>query len=404
MKAMVTETRPRAVPTRSLWPSLLLAALLATAIGPGCGGGSTSSAPTQAPPTASALDFTIAPMVNNGTVVEFRWSGSGATSYRIEVGSTSGASDVATLDTAGPSTSFTWTGVGVGNFYARVKGRQGTTLGAPSNEVLVGSIDARQLVDALFFAYGPLAVVGNFGRGLLTGYWQDRALGWEPGTSFTVILGESVPAAFAASAEKTVQQIAPATKGAVNPTMGGRRPDPLPSPGPGEVTISMVTLSEVKDQCSCASCVGCATTWYRWSFAQRAQILMSPEAEVATAAHEIGHVVGLAHAISAAGVRPPLTMGLTTDARYAPNGRVDVLEPATVRMLETVYAAGLTAGSTRRQFEAAGLVPPEGTGAASLAASDRRAREYVVKEDGLETVVTKPFCEAVSQAQSSPRP
>lgn len=374
---------------------LLLAILGGVAALSGCGGGSTPTAPEQAPPVASALDFTITPMVNNATVVEFRWAGTGASSYHLEIGSSSGASDVASFDTSGPTTAFTWTGVGIGNFYARVRGRQGTTLGAASNEVLVGSVDARQIVDALVFAYGPLAVVGNFGRGLLTGYWQDRVLGWEPGTGFTVILGESVPAAFASSTEKTLQQIEPATKGAVHAGAAGRQPDPLPSPGPGEVTISMLTVEEVKDQCSCTNCVGCATTWYRAAFAQRARILMSPEAEVATAAHELGHVIGLAHAISAAGVRPPLTMGLTTDAKYAPSGRMDVLEPATIRMLETIYGAGLTAGSTRRQFEAAGLVLPESAGAGSLAASDRRARGYAVNEDGIETVVTKPFCEGV---------
>lgn len=330
-------------------------------------------------------------MVNNETTVAFQWSGSGASGYRLVIGSSSGASDVATFDTGG-ATSFTWTKVPVGTFYARVVPMQGTTQGAASSDVVVGSIDPRQMIDALLFAYGPLAVAGNLGRGLLTGYWQDRMLGWQPGWGFAVTLGESVPAGFMTSAEKTVQQIGPATRDAVQAGIVGRAPDPLPSPGPGEVTMSMVTAQEVLAQCECDRCVGCAWTWYRGSFAQRGRILMSPSAEVATAAHELGHVIGLAHLISAAGVRPSFTMGVTTDAQYAPRGRLDVLEPATIRMLETIYGAGLTAGSTRRQFEAAGLVPPESTGGGSVAASERKPLGYDVREEGGEIVVRKPFC------------
>lgn len=335
---------------------------------------------------ATALDFAIIPMVSNGTVVDFRWSGSNASSYRLEIGSSSGASDVAMLDTSGPVTSWTWNGVPVGNFYARVKGLQGTTAGAASNEVLVGSIDARQMIDALIFGYGPLAVAGHLAGPIV----QDRMDGWQPGTGFEVVLGESVPADVAASADKTVQQIGPATKGAVQASVRGRRPDPLPGPRSGEVTISMLTTEEVKGQCKCNNCVGCAITWYLGSFAQRGRILISTQAQMAAAAHELGHVIGLAHIISAAGVRPPFTMGFTTDGQYSPGGQLNQLDPATIRMLETVYGAGLPAGSTRRQFEIAGLVPPGGAGAASPSLSQRSG--YLVTQEGLETVVLKPLC------------
>jgi hypothetical protein len=206
-----------------------------------------------------------------------------------------------------------------------------------------------------------------------------------------VILGESVPATVASATEKTVQQVDPATKGAVHASIEGRRPDPLPSPGPGEVMISVVSTQEVKDQCQCDNCVGCAWSWLRGSFVQRGRILLSTEAQLAASAHELGHVLGLAHIISAAGVRPPFTMGLTTDAKYAPSGQLDVLEPATIRMLETLYGMGLTAGSTRRQFEAAGLVPS--ASAARATESDRRSPGYLVETEGLETIVRKSLCE-----------
>jgi hypothetical protein len=138
--------------------------------------------------------------------------------------------------------------------------------------------------------------------------------------------------------------------------------------------------------------VGCAWHWVRGSFIQRGRILISTDAQASAAAHEIGHVIGLAHIISAAGVRPPFTMGFTTDGKYSPNGQSEVLEPATIRMLETIYGLGLTAGSSRPQFEAAGLVPPGGVGAAASAGSEHRGRGYIVRPDGLESIVIEPLC------------
>jgi hypothetical protein len=132
-------------------------------------------------------------MVDSGTEVAFRWSGSNASGYRLDLGSSSGASDVASLDTGGMA-SFTWTRVPIGNFYAWVVPRQGTTEGPPSSDVLVGSIDARQMIDALIFGRGPLAVAGNAAEPFVA----DHMEGWQPGMGFTIILGESVSAALAA--------------------------------------------------------------------------------------------------------------------------------------------------------------------------------------------------------------
>jgi hypothetical protein len=376
-------------------PRLRLIALVAAlAPLPGCGGGGGEGGPSQPSGPVSlqvvtGLDFTIVPMVSSGTVVELTWSSSGAPGYRVEVGSFSGGSAVATFEPAGSATSFTWTGVHTGNFYARVRGRDGTTLGPPSADVLIGSIDARQMIDALVFGYGPLAVAGNAAGPIV----PDRMEGWQPGTGFEVILGESLTASFTASAEKTVQQIGPATRGAVQAAIVGRRAEPLPPPGPGQVTIEMTGAQQVFDRCECTSCVGCAWTWFSGSFAQRGMILVSSASSPSTVAHELGHEIGLGHIISAAGVRPPFTMGVTTDGQYSPRGQLDVLDPATIRMLDTLYGAGLTAGSTRAQFEAAGLVPPLGEGASFRApASARKPSGYVVRPDGDETLVIKPAC------------
>jgi hypothetical protein len=336
-------------------------------------------------------------MVNGATEVDFRWSGVGASAYRLEIGASSGASDTATFE-VGEATTYTWRGVAVGVFYARVKGLQGSTVGPASNEVVVGSIDARQMVDALIFGFGPLAVVGNAAGP----HVQDQMDGWQPGTGFEVILGESVSATFANSTNLTVAQIGPATRGAVRATVRGRAADPLPTPRPGEVTISMISPDEVTSECECDDCVGCAWTWFLGSFVQRARILASSSAQSSTPAHELGHVIGLGHIISAAGVRPPFTMGVTTNGMFSPRGQIDELDPATVRMLETIYGAGLTAGTRRRQFEAAGFVSSSTMSASSLDELTRRPSGYQVREDGIETVVRRPLCGG-SPSPSSPQ-
>jgi hypothetical protein len=88
-------------------------------------------------------------------------------------------------------------------------------------------------------------------------------------------------------------------------------------------------------------------------------------------------------------------MGFTTDGQYSPRGQLDVLEPATIHMLKTVYGAGLTAGTTRPVFEAAGYVPPESAVAATAVAPDRKGRGYFIEEDGVEMVIHKPFCQGL---------
>ena len=178
--------------------------------------------------------------------------------------------------------------------------------------------------------------------------------GWQPGSTLRVIVGESAPPYVATSVEKTVAQIGPATIGTVQAVVYGRAPDPLPSPGPGDVTVSMLSAADVKDQCSCKNCVGCAWQWLRGSFVTRGRILISTDAQHSAAAHELGHIVGLAHIISAAGVRPAFTMGFTTDGKYSPDAQLEVLDPATIRMLETLYGMGTTAGSSRTQSKPPG--------------------------------------------------
>ena len=338
---------------------------------------------------ARQLEVSVVPAVNGGTTVTFGWKGDNASSYVLEVGRVSGGSDVARLD-VGPATAYSWSAVPLGTYYARIQPLNGSTLGTPSNEVTMTCPDARHIIDALVFARGPLAVPGNE-AGPAT---ADRMEAWSPGSAFRVILGDSVPQDVATSVERTLAQIGPATGGAVQGSLEGRAADPLPLPDPGEVMIAMGTPEDVKRECSCERCVGCAWHWLRGSAVQRGRVLLATPAQPATAAHELGHIIGLGHILSGPFMQPAFTMGITPEG-YAPSQRVPVLEPATIRMLETIYSFGFTAGASRRDFQAAGLVAPDAVETAAIESppSAGTGRGSLVREEGEERLVIQQVCQ-----------
>lgn len=94
------------------------------------GGGSCTSAP--GPP--SGLGFSVA-----GSTVTLLWNASTGptTSYIVEAGSSTGFTDLANFDTGGTPPSLTATGVGIGTYFVRVKGRNACGTSGPSNEVVV---------------------------------------------------------------------------------------------------------------------------------------------------------------------------------------------------------------------------------------------------------------------------
>jgi predicted phage tail protein len=103
--------------------------------------GATTSAPSN---EAVATLGTVAPgapsqlqaSVRNGTIVDLSWRASSGTvtGYRIEVGSSSGASNVRTVN-VGTSTTYSLTGLSAGTYYIRVRALNGAATSAPSNEV-----------------------------------------------------------------------------------------------------------------------------------------------------------------------------------------------------------------------------------------------------------------------------
>jgi hypothetical protein len=90
---------------------------------------------TTAPgPAANLVSFVSASTVTLGWTLS---PGTAITSYAIEVGSTSGATDLGSYDTGSPAGSATFNGVGRGTYYVRVRGRNACGLSGPSNEIIV---------------------------------------------------------------------------------------------------------------------------------------------------------------------------------------------------------------------------------------------------------------------------
>jgi hypothetical protein len=75
-----------------------------------------------------------------GSSVTLSWTApltASETSYRLEAGSASGLSDLASVSTGSTATSYSASGVAPGTYYVRVKAISGDATSAPSNEVVV---------------------------------------------------------------------------------------------------------------------------------------------------------------------------------------------------------------------------------------------------------------------------
>jgi len=77
----------------------------------------------------------------SGTIVTLTWNAPGGgcspTTYRVEAGSSSGASDIGVIVTGNTSTSFVASSVPSGTYFVRVRAANGSSLTGPSNETVL---------------------------------------------------------------------------------------------------------------------------------------------------------------------------------------------------------------------------------------------------------------------------
>ncbi len=311
----------------------------------------------EPPALFSITDFevTVLPTIGEGTHIQLRWTGHGASSYRIEVGKTQASPDVAVIEV--DETSYTWRSAPIGKYYIRVRPQrpEGGSGGTPSELTVVASIDPRDMAEALLLGSGRYAWPGAL---------RYRVLGWEPGSSIEFVVDDSLAPTTISSIERTVAQIEPATHHRLHARVRLASP-PLPEAGDGQVTVEMVSWKDMAATCG-ESHSSCAWAGIQGSFVRHGRIVLPERPFDAEPAREIGLVLGLDYIDGPEGIHPIFTMDNTL---YAV-GQLDVLDPATVKLLDMLYAAGLTAGTTQRQLQDAGFVAGDGSAALAAPAED----------------------------------
>lgn len=359
----------------------------------GCGGKKTST-PYTAPTNLTA---TVIPEIGGRSVVELAWQGGEQnTSYTLEAGLQTGNYSLPKVDFPGPATSYRWTSVPLGNLYVRLKGHASSG-DAASEEILVASVDPRDVIDALFLGSGRLAVGESQGCPN-----PPNMAGWRVGSQIAIRPSTTIGPIRMTETQAVVPQVAVATGGNVTAFLSPTG-DPNPSPSAGEITLGDLPLADMRAFCRCTGCVGCASSTVSAGFTTRVRIVVdAASTQSGVAGHEIGHGIGLCHIIVAAGFTPPPTMGYVGSGfeLFAPRGQSPQFEPATLKAMQTVYGAGVVPPATRSLFVSKGLVPEQpSTGVLgrdsaptgpSLARWPAGWRVEITGPD--EYVVTKPVC------------
>ena len=312
--------------------------LLALALLPACGGKNGPTGPSNTVPSAPSITSTTIPDVRGVNTASFTVnaiSGQTVTNFVVEVGRASATNDIAVITRPDAATTFS-VPLPIGVLYARVFAQNAQGRSTASNEVILGSYDPRSLIEAYFFGFGPLAVVGNIGGG------GNALSGWQFGSNITVEASSTVTSTQMTGVTGSVPQFAQMSMGQLN---GGVRQVPDPGTGSFRPAVGVMFLRggtpvEVETQCGCqpGKCGGCATYYFSGRFRTGAYLHVTNNANAGIVVHEIGHGIGLAHIRSAAGLTTPgLALGITEDMPLvwgnAPN-QGSTFDPATVKAFQ----------------------------------------------------------------------
>lgn len=216
------------------------------------------------------------------------------------------------------------------------------------------SADLRPVIEALFLGSGPLTPRdGQPACVFFPGFWTA----YPRQTAVRVKVSTTVAPDARTAIEAAANQVAEATAGAVRASVEVVG-DPLPLPGPGEVTVT--THPDPVSQ-GCPTLVGCTIPTFGGGVAtlSSARAVLPPRQTPNAFAHDaIGHgVLGMCH------IDGPLAGGanrsLMSGGPGVNSGDIaPMLTDRDLRAAQAVYGAGLSPGAQRAEFVAAGLVDP----------------------------------------------
>lgn len=213
--------------------------------------------------------------------------------------------------------------------------------------------ELRPVIEALFLGSGSLTPRDGASACVFSpGYWT----GFARGQTVRVKVSTTVSAGARAAIEAAAAQVGAATLGLVQATVESVD-EPLPLPGPGEVTVA--THPDPAGQ-GCPTPVGCTIpTFGGFATLAGARAILPPNQTPNAFAHDaIGHgVLGMCHIDGALGGGPENSLmsggpGVFSD-QISP-----VLTGRDLRATQAVYGARVSPGAQRPQFVSAGLVDP----------------------------------------------
>jgi hypothetical protein len=328
-------------------------AIAAAVLVAACGNSPSSPDSSSSNPLAASRSFAIAMQQVSMTAntVAFSWTTTGATAYKVLIGSSAGKSDVLTADVNG--TSYTWAGPRTSSIYfARVVAVSGGQDGTPSTEIPVFTLDMRNMIDALYFGAGPLSQTAGLDP---TSFNQTPALIWGDGITVNVLVTSEAGSVSLANAQTFVADYLAAaghpfavnvsvTAGNYHGVIRGALP-------PNTIVI------RVDQVCTAVGVIACADLA---PFYGRGFVNMNAVGGAVSIAHEIGHAFGLSHMTVTSSARPEFRFLM--NPALVSTQMTDV-EKATIA---AARAGGLRANMTRGQAIALGLVlPSSGSGAAA---------------------------------------
>lgn len=323
---------------------VVAAALLAAACG-----SSSSTAPTPNNTTSAPSSFsvTLQQVSISANTIAFSWASTGATTYKIFIGTASGGSDALAADVSG--TTYTWTGPRTaGIYFARVAAVSGGTTGTASTELPIFTLDMRNMIDAFYFAAGPMSQNATINPTPFNA--QISSAIWTDGTALTVLVTSEAGATSLSNAQRFVSDYLAATGNHISATVS------VTSTDYHGVAVSALpentVVVRVDQVCPGVGVIACANfgptpIGNNRSFVNLNSVLGAP-----SVSHEIGHSFGLNHMAVSTGTRaefaflmnPALVGSQLTDAEKA--------------ILSAARAGGMRNGWTRAQALAQNLVLP----------------------------------------------
>lgn len=271
----------------------------------------------------------------------FTWVSTEA-SFRLNIGTSSGASDLLSTDVTGNT--FTWTSpVGARSYYARVAAKRADATSAFSDEQIVTVVDVRNMIEALFFHTGPMSDANEGFATTVAGVWAD-------GSRLRVLVSTEAGETSKANAQIFADQYAALIGGAITATTE-MTTDRMQSVSPQSLAALTIGVRVQAGICS-SGALACANFGPTPIGPNSAMITLATSGglSVSAVAHEMGHAYGMGHVQTPAAGRPEFRFMMNSSAGS------EQMTDAEKLAITLARNAGLRAGTTRAQAVSLGLV------------------------------------------------